>query len=84
MRLMRLLVSASLLIASSACSAPEPLTELRVERIAIPAPLLSCDNEPPAPKQGATWAEFFGWIVDLRAAGDDCRAKVEAIGALQR
>lgn len=85
MRLMPLLVCASLSIASSACSKAErPLTELRLVPQEIPAVLLSCAEEPEVPKPGATWAEFFDWIIDVRAAGNDCRARVEEIRELQK
>ena len=67
----------------TACASPAPLTEIRVERVEIPAPLLRCADEPPVPQSGGTWAEFFGYVVDLRAAGEDCRAKLAAIRARQ-
>ena len=76
----RMIASASLCLASlTACASPTPLTEIRVERVEIPAPLLRCAEEPPVPSSGGTWAEFFGYVIDLRAAGEDCRAKLGAI-----
>ena len=76
----RMIGLALLSIASlTACASPAPLTEIRVERVEIPAPLLRCAEEPAIPSSGGTWAEFLGWIIDLRAAGEDCRAKLAAI-----
>ena len=80
----RMIASASLCLASlTACASPAPLTEIRVERVEIPAPLLRCAEEPPIPSSGGAWAEFLGWIVDLRAAGEDCRARLAAIRSRQ-
>ena len=74
----------SIVFLTSCADRPSPLTELRLVPQEIPAVLLSCAEEPEAPKPGATWQEFFGWIVDVRAAGNDCRARVEAIRELQK
>lgn len=44
----------------------------------IPAQLLTCSPQPPAPA-AASQREVGLYIVDLAAAGDDCRTKLGVI-----
>ncbi|WP_417582944.1 hypothetical protein [Pelagibacterium sp.] len=48
----------------------------------IPPQLLSCAAQPPAPVSG-TQRDVGLYIVDLAAAGDDCRTKINTIRGLQ-
>lgn len=55
-----------------------PPVQIRVERVTVPAELLTCQAAPPVP-DARDQAEVADYVVDLWAAGDDCRAKVRAI-----
>ena len=69
----------------TACSADlPPLTEVRIERIEIPAVLLTCAPTPAPPPKPRTQGDVARYIVDLWEAGEDCRARVEAIRELQK
>jgi len=63
----------------TACADRYVVPEVRVEKVEIPAELMSCAAEPPPPSRAGTIGEFGAWVADLRAAGQDCRAKVDAI-----
>jgi hypothetical protein len=60
--------------------APEPV----VVRPEVPASLLTCAAAPVAPDLGgARWDQVLaGYLLDLGAAGEDCRAKLRAVGRL--
>jgi len=66
----------------SACAAAPPSTEIRVERPAIPPALLACAPSPPVPDPPVTRRDLARWIVDLHAAGADCRDTLAAVARL--
>ncbi len=57
---------------------------LHIERIEIPAVLLTCAPTPAPPPKPRTQGDVARYIVDLWEAGEDCRARVEAIRELQK
>lgn len=86
MRRTAMSLSATLsILFSTACSADRPpLTEVRVERIEIPAVLLTCAPTPAVPPKPRTQGDVARYLVELWEAGEDCRARVEAIRELQK
>ena len=66
---------------STGCG-PEPLTELRIERPEVPAGLLTCAPEPAVPPPEATQRDVALYLLDLGAAYDDCRGRLEAVRGL--
>lgn len=60
-------------ICLAGCASPPPRSE--VVRVAPPAPLLSCQEEPAVPEV-ATQRDVARYIVALRHAGQDCRNKL--------
>ncbi len=67
----------------SACGTSVPrvetVTEFRVEKLRPPEPLLDCAPHPLPPNPDtARQADVARYLVDVAAAGEDCRAKVEA------
>lgn len=72
---------------STGCSGIETEQHLatRIERVAVlhPAALLECRPEPPLPPAPRTMGEGLAWIAELRAAGQDCRARLACIKARQ-
>lgn len=69
--------------ALSACSADPPrlLTQIRIERIAPPAALLTCDPWPPAPAEPTTQRDVAAYLVDGWAAWSDCSDRLRAVRA---
>lgn len=65
-----------------ACCAPAP--EPTVVRPTVPASLLTCAAAPAAPDLNVPrWDQVLAdYLLDLSAAGDDCRAKLGAVGNL--
>lgn len=61
-----------------------PASEPVVVKAAVPPSLLTCAPPPPAPDLGGRrWDEALAdYLLDLAAAGDDCRAKLNAVGKL--
>ena len=51
-------------------------------RLDVPPSLLACQVEPEVPAPLRDDAELAYWIVDLTAAGRDCRAKLAAVAHL--
>ena len=80
MPLSRSAVSALLLFCglSTACATPEPV----VVRQVIPPALLSCQPEPEPPAVLRDDSELAYWVIDLAAAGADCRAKLMRVKEL--
>jgi len=62
-----------------------PAPRIEVVRDAIPADFLACEAEP-APLAEQPWPsmlEFGIWVEAVRAAGEDCRAKLGAVARRQ-
>ena len=57
------------------------MPQVRVERIALPDGLLTCQAAPQPPAAG-TQRDVADYLVDLWIAGEDCRGKIGAIKAL--
>jgi hypothetical protein len=75
-----------MLFALAACGDDKPgvLPELRIVQPSVPAHLLSCEDEPadPADKPDLTQRDVARYLVLLRAAGADCRAKLGEVKGL--
>jgi hypothetical protein len=74
------LLLSCVLLARCAPPAPEPV----VVRPEVPASLLTCAAAPVPPDLNVPrWDQVLaGYLLDLGAAGDDCRAKLSAVGKL--
>ncbi len=54
-------------------------------RTPVPPSLLTCAAQPEPPAPGADDRSLAQWILDLAAAGDDCRSRLRAVArVLQR
>lgn len=56
---------------------------MQIERLAIPAELLTCQPAPEPPAEPYTQADVAIYIVDLHSAGTDCRERLARIAQLQ-
>lgn len=65
-------VSAATALALAGCATPALL---------VPDQLLSCTAQPPAPSAG-TQRDVSIYVVDLAAAGEDCRTKLGSVRKL--
>ena len=65
------------------CSQARLQTQVRIERLAIPAELLTCQPAPEPPDVPYTQADVAIYIVDLHSAGADCRERLARIAQLQ-
>lgn len=74
--LARLALASPLLL--PACAPPAPV----MVRQEVPAALLECQPQPVPPDPLRDDADLAYFIVDLAAAGADCRAKLERVKAL--
>lgn len=54
-------------------------TVVEAPRLTVPQSLLSCAGQPEPPQANADDATLAHWILDLAAAGDDCRARLAAV-----
>ncbi len=67
----------------TACAAPPApprlLTEIHRVPQTVPVALLSCAAAPEPPGQGMSPADVAGFILDLAAAGADCRARLAQV-----
>lgn len=72
----RTLLPCVLLLTGCGSNLPE-LAE--APRLVVPASLLSCAPQPEAPATGTDDATLARWILDLAAAGDDCRTRLDAV-----
>ena len=54
-------------------------TVVEAPHLAVPASLLSCAGQPEPPASGADDTALAHWILDLAAAGDDCRGKLGSV-----
>ena len=70
-----------MLSALPSCASPGPPVMARPE---VPASLLTCAPEPPSPDLDAPgWDRTLAlWIVDVMAAGEDCRSRLAAVRRL--
>lgn len=82
------LLCSTTLLAGCASSAPARLIpEIRVQPVPIPAPLLSCAPDPAPPGGEAagdiTDRDIAAYMIELWAAGADCRETLEAVRQFQ-
>ena len=70
-----------MLCALPSCASPGPPVLVRPD---VPASLLACAAEPLAPDLDAPgWDRTLAlWIVDLAAAGEDCRGRLSRVKGL--
>lgn len=63
---------------------PEPriVAEVVERKIEVPASLLTCSPEPVAGTAWINQRDVARYLVDLAAAGDDCRRKLAAVRRL--
>ena len=75
----------SLLSLAACADAPRPqlITQLQLERVTVPATLLSIPDEPAVPESRMQSAAA-DYIVDLKINDDECHLDVGAIAALQK
>jgi len=59
--------------------AGNPPNVVEAPRLTVPVSLLSCAEQPDPPAAGADDTALARWILDLAAAGDDCRGKLAAV-----
>lgn len=75
-----------MLCALAACGDDKPgaLPDLRIVQPSVPAHLLTCEDEPadPSDKPGLTQRDVARYIVQVRAAGADCRARLGEVRGL--
>ena len=57
----------------------DALIEHRLVYPTIPAHLLMCENEPGVPDALHTDTQLVRYLDDVRASGEDCRAKLRAL-----
>lgn len=62
----------------TACSRSQPLAVAPVQ-LRVPASLLECPAEPPAPAVGVDDNTLALWIIDTRDAGESCRAALRGV-----
>jgi hypothetical protein len=85
MRLHRIcIISGAFAVLAGCAAAPKPvvLTQIKIERVTVPAALLTCAAQP-APGNITLQSQLADYIIDLAAAGADCRDDVAAISRLQ-
>lgn len=77
------LLSLPILLTGCGANPPPPLvvTEVKVERVTPPATLLSCPDAPLVPTAPVTQRSVARYVVDLSAAGEDCRDKLNRVRA---
>lgn len=62
----------------TACASPEPIVTTEYVRPVIPPQLRDCAAEPPPPEDITDRAVAL-WLLDLVAAGADCRHRLAAL-----
>ena len=75
------------LLLSTGCAGSKPpqvITRLQVEKVEIPPALLACLPDPEIPDNVMGDAELADYLLSLWQAGDDCRAKLAAVGEATR
>ena len=76
------------LLPLTACSSPSPTppVEVRYERQSVPASLLLCQAQPPRPTKACDGTycndDVANFVIDLGAAGEDCRQKLAVVKGL--
>lgn len=75
-------VIAALLLAGCTANRPEPVVEIVERRVEVPPSLLSCMPEPKAKEVWRTQRDVALYLVKLAEAGEDCRAKLDAVKGL--
>ena len=70
------LLPCALLLTGCASSLPNVV---EAPRLTVPASLLACAGQPEPPATEADDTVLAHWILDLAAAGDDCRGKLSAV-----
>lgn len=60
---------------------PRVVTKTQIEEVLPPEALLHCKTRPIPPDPGASIATWATYIIDLRAWGQDCEEKVDAMKA---
>lgn len=58
---------------------PVVITEVQVQRIEVPAGLLTCSAEPVYGKVSVTAKDLMKYVDQMAKAGADCRLKLEAV-----
>ncbi len=81
-------LSSFLAFGLTACAQPAPapqvITKIQVERVTLPAGLLTCAPEPDAGPPWTTQAQVADYLVRLEEAGADCRDTVNAIAGIEK
>lgn len=79
-------LSCVMLFALAACGDDKPgaLPDLRIVQPSVPAHLLTCEDEPPDPsdRPNLTQRDVARYVVQVRAAGADCRARLGEVRGL--
>ena len=58
------------------------MTQIQEVKAEVPAALLQCPPQPQPPDDSAPAEAFADFMLDLAAAGDDCRAKLGQVKGL--
>lgn len=81
-----LIIGLAAMLAGCAAPAPQPqvITKIEVERVTLPAGLLSCT---PEPSPGPAWtrqSQVADYVVRLDEAAQDCRNTVSSIATIEK
>jgi len=83
-----LLLCSALPLAACASKLAPPVPPVVVRKELVPQPipgdLLTCAPQPEKPGESATQRDVGQFIIDLAAAGADCRGKVAAVREIVR
>lgn len=80
-RAIALIAMLSALCLTACGSGPPPLPRVEVQRLTVPAMLLSCQPQP-VPPMTADDRQLALYILALADAGDDCRDRLARVKAL--
>jgi hypothetical protein len=75
-------VRALLLLALPCVACAGPTQTVQAPRLAVPASLVSCREQPEPPPEGVGDRELAMWILDLADAGADCRDRLRRVKEL--
>lgn len=70
----------SVLFLAGCGTMPSPAADVSPPR--VPASLLACAAQPDPPEAGADDRALAHWILDLAAAGADCRGRLGAVARI--